>query len=47
VAARFFMVRVFTDSIFPPLMRLSGHNPSQEANTDALAKHEIGADFCQ
>jgi hypothetical protein len=40
VAARFFTVRVFTYRTFPPLMRLSGHKPTQDANAEALAKRE-------
>ena len=35
-AARFCTCSLVQDRIFPPLMRLSGHRPSQEANAAAL-----------
>ena len=40
VAARFLTLRVLTDSIFPPLIRLSGQSPSQDVNAAALANRE-------
>src|ERR1700692_4896253 len=40
VAARFLTLRVLTDSTLPPLIRLSGHNPSQDVNAGPWAKRE-------
>ena len=37
-AARFCTWRVRTESILPPLMRLSGHSPNQEANAALRAE---------
>ena len=40
VAARLFTGRVFADSFLPPLMSLSGHKPSQDANAAPLRNRE-------
>src|SRR5690349_17723087 len=39
-AARLVTLRVRTDSTLPPLISLSGHKPSQDANADALRNFE-------
>lgn len=39
-AARLSTWRVPTATFFPPVMSLSGHNPSQEANADALRNRD-------
>jgi len=40
VAARFLTLRVLTDNTFPPLIRLSGQSPSQDAKADPSSKRE-------